>query len=146
MQLEKVGSLGNGSNHSPQTSEYLATLNPVYLEFTNNLLVHVKHDRITDHTEIVKLDTLWNYHVFYGGGQLFHYHSSQEYILSETDIASTTEQLRSIILQTYAQHQASYENHKLSVLPLISALSGEIVEKWIIHLQQILVHQFGVGR
>ena len=113
MKFTRSSSDGFGSSHTQVNFENFRQFNKEYIQYREIFRPSIRQAADFESDKSPKLETMWWYYIFYNGVELYQFHSSKEFTLSELDISPTDHELRDVVKISHKHLQLNFEQRRV---------------------------------
>ena len=142
MKFTPESSYGFGSATS-LTDEDVRQLNKSSLQYRTILYSFVRPTAEYESDKNPKLDTTWYHFIFFRGGEIYEFRSYKDFIITETDIEETDQDLTNIVKATHNLLRKNFEERRIEypIFDSISEISDDTIQQTVRQLRTSLLQR-----
>ncbi|WP_276501940.1 hypothetical protein [Terrimonas pollutisoli] len=141
MKFTPSSSDGFGSSHTPSNFEDLSWFDKTHIRHRTIFRPYIKKPAEFEIDKNPKLDTMWYYYIFFRGVEIYQFHSSKDFTVTEIDTPATDDDLKNIIKLTHNILRKNFEERRKE-FPMFDSI-GDVplntIEEIVPQLQEVLL-------
>ena len=145
MKLIPNGADGYGSTHVQANFDDFSWYDKNYIQFKSFFNPVIRQAADFEIDKSPRLTTMWYYYIFFKGAEVYQFHSSKDFMITEIDTPSTDEHIREVIEFSHKALIRNFENRRkeIPVFDSILPVSEEVIEETVPLLREVLLHPLG---